>query len=269
MRAAAQAAAGLPGPGLSGLDHGQSGPGQGSSGAGSTSGHGLSDPSSRVGGTRGGGGARGGSVNGRPLEASKSGRGGFFLPGVSARSEPAPGRVIQKIALARQGPLGYSLVDRRRLLAVTRRAVKNHMKRGRSFTRQTATAQERAIKELYSAEPPLQRCIASWGACSLLVRALGSTTGQDDKNDGAAGVDGTDVEMRVEATAGLIDSPSGRGCGGDCGSCRRVRSGALDAASTRRRGGTGVDGPHHAGASDGDRAATGYECQLGFLSSLV
>jgi len=208
MRAAAQAAAGLSGPGLSALDHGQSGPGQSGSGAGSTSGHGLSEPSSRVGGTRGGGGAGGGSVNGRPLAASKSGRGGFFLPGVSARSEPAPGQMIQKIALARQGLLGYSLVDRRRLLAVTRRAVQNHMRKGRSITRQTATAQERAIEEPESAEPPPQPRIASWGACSLLARALGSTTGQDDKNDGAAGVDGSDVEMRAGATAGLIDSPS-------------------------------------------------------------
>jgi len=58
--------------------------------------------------------------------------------------------------------------------------MRSNLKLGKTFTRQTAACQERAIKALETAEPPLARCVVSWGACSFLARALANTKRLDD-----------------------------------------------------------------------------------------
>jgi len=203
-----------------------------------------------------------------------SGRGGFFLPGAAPRSESAPSGPIMKITVAKNGLLGYTIQDRPRLLAAARRAMREHLKLGKSFTRQTAESQERAIKELEAAEPPLTRCIGSWGACSLLSRALANSKleGGDDEDATAEAVQGQvhgAVSGRVTRDA---DVPlHGGGGSGACASCcGRGLCGPSQAAGgdeTQDRRGRGRSGRRR-GAGGEDVATASVQRQLDNLAQL-
>ena len=182
-----------------------------------------------------------------------------------------------KIALAKDGLLGYSFQDRPRLLAMTRRVMRTHLKLGITFTRQTAAGQQRAIKALEAAEPPLTRCIGSWGACSLLARALANTKRPDDIDDDTSAqvtqgpVRGADFEA-VPQRATLLPGEGG-GELGACFSCRgHGRSALAQAASgdscvtegRRQRGHGGRQDP----AGRQESAASAVQRQLDMLAEL-
>jgi len=158
-----------------------------------------------------------------------SGRGDFFLPGAAFWSESAPSGSIMKIKMAKDGMLGYKIQDRPRLLAAARRAMRENLKLAKSFKRKTVESQERAIKALEAAEPPLTRSIGSWGACSLLSRALANSKleGEDDDDPSAKAVQGqihravfggvkrdADVPLNGGGGSGAFASCCGRGLGG-------------------------------------------------------
>jgi len=124
--------------------------------------------------------------------------------------------------MKKDGLLGYTFQDRPRFLAAARWAMREHLKMGKFPTRQTADSQERAIKALEAAEPPLTRCIGSWGAFSLLSRALANSKleGGDNKDPTAEAVQG---QVHGAVSSGLTsgaDVPlDGGGGGGACASC--------------------------------------------------
>ena len=140
-----------------------------------------------------------------------------------------------KITLAKDGLLGYTIHDRPRLLATTRRVMRSNLKLGKPFTRRTAACQERAIKALEAAEPPLALCVGSWRACSLLARALANTKRPDDSDeDKSAQV--SQGHVRGAACGGMpqrADALLGGGGGklGACVSCRGDGRRALAQAS--------------------------------------
>jgi len=151
-----------------------------------------------------------------------SGRGAFALRGAPPRSESAPSGPIMEITMKKDGLLGYTIQDRPRFLAAARWAMREHLKMGKFRTRQTAESQERAIKALEAAEPPLTRCIGSWGAFSLLSRALANSKleGGDDEDPTAEAVQG---QVHGAVSSGLTsgaDVPlDGGGGGGAYASC--------------------------------------------------
>jgi len=206
-----------------------------------------------------------------------SGQGGFFLPNAPLRADPAPPGAIMKIAMAKDGLLGYSFQDRPRPLATPRRVMRSNLKLGITFTRQAAAGQQRAIKALEAAEPPLTRYIGSWGACSPLPRALANTKRPDDIDDDSSAqvTQGPVRGAAFEAVPQRATLLPGEGGGelGACVSCRgHGRSALAQAASgdscvtegRRQRGHGGRRDP----AGRQEPAASAVQRQLDKLAEL-
>jgi len=181
-----------------------------------------------------------------------------------------------KITMAKDGLLGYTIQDRPRLLAAARRAMRENLKLGNFFTRQTVDSQERAIRALEAAEPPLTWCIGSWGACSLLSRALANSKAEGDNDEDptakvvqgqvhGAVSGGVSRDANVPINGGGGSRACASCCGRGLGGPRQAAGG--DGNETQDRRGSGRSGRRR-GAGAEDLAAAGVQRQLDNLAQL-
>jgi len=99
-----------------------------------------------------------------------NGRDGLFLE--DSRPVPAPQAVIAKINVIKDGDLGFSTSDYKRIKQLISFAIQHILGSTAPFCEHADDKLRSAVAFLEEREPRLAVCGSGWGACSLLSRAL-------------------------------------------------------------------------------------------------
>jgi len=128
-----------------------------------------------------------------------NGCGGLFLEG--NRPVPAPQAFIAKINVIKDGDLGLSTSDYKRIKQLISFSIKDILGSTAPFCEHADDKLRSAVAFLEEREPRLAVCESGWGACSLLSRALQNRRPRRRRRVAPAVATGRRAQRRATVTA--------------------------------------------------------------------